>query len=157
MKIMALGLAAALTLAGCGQGGSKVDYHANGGQTVTIADPKNGDLTAQLGATATMPTDLPTWAPAYPGSTVVISQNQGPAGGRGLMENVMLQTSDDFAKVSAFYDRKLAQAGVKPMHAVQDAEVSTRMVETPSGIVGIAVSKSDGGGSSISITRLPKD
>ena len=155
MKIMMMGLAA-LTLTGCGQGGS-VDYHANGGQTVTIADPKSGNLTAQLGATAKMPADLPSWVPAYPGSTVMMSQDQGPAASHGPMESVMLQTSDDFAKVRAFYDRKLAEAGVKPMHAVQDAEVSNRMVETPSGIIGIAVTKSDDGGSSISITRMPKD
>lgn len=156
MKTTLLGLAA-LTLTGCGQGGSRVDYHADGGQTVTIADPKNGNLTARIGAGATMPTDLPSWAAAYPGSTVMMSQKHGDAAGQSAMENVMLQTPDVVSKVSAFYDRKIAEAGVKPMRAVQDAEASTRMVETPSGIVGIAVTKNDDGGSSISITRLPKE
>lgn len=156
MKTILLGMAA-FALSSCGQGGSKVDYHTNGGQTVTIADPKNGNLTAQLGATATMPTDLPAWAPAYPGSTVMMSQKHSDAVGKSAMENVVLQTPDPFPTVGAFYDRKLAEAGVKPMHAVQDAEASTRMVATPSGIVGISVTKNDDGGSSISITRMPKE
>ena len=87
----------------------------------------------------------------------MMSQKHGDAAGQSAMENVMLQTPDVVSKVSAFYDRKIAEAGVKPMRAVQDAEASTRMVETPSGIVGIAVTKNDDGGSSISITRLPKE
>ena len=144
-----------LILASCGQPSSKVDYHVNGGQTVTINDPKNGSVKAEMGASAKMPTDLPAWAPAYPGSTVMMAQNQTGTPG-GPLENVMLQSPDDLAKVSAFYDAKIAQAGVKLMHTASGPDVSTRMAETATGVVSVAVSKDDDGGSTISITRMPK-
>ncbi len=145
----------ALAVAGCGQGGSNVVQHSAGGQTVTVADSKNGDLKAEVGATATMPTDLPSWTPAYPGSTVEMAQQQSRPTG-GAVENVMLSTRDDLTKVTAFYDAKIAKAGVKLMQSVVSADVSTRMAETPAGIVGVTVSRADDGGSTISITRLPK-
>lgn len=156
MRLMSTELAA-LCLTGCGQGGTTVDYHANGGQTVTITDPKNGGLKAEIGGTAVMPTDLPAWTPQYPGSTIMMAQVQGQAAGHGPLENVMMQTPDSLAKVSAFYDRRIAEAGLKPMHSVGGAEVSTRLVETRSGIISVGVVKSDEGGSLISISRMNKD
>ncbi len=150
-------LLAALCLTSCGQRATTVDYHANGGQTITIADPKNGGVKAELGATASMPTDLPAWVPQYPGSTILVAQVQSQAAGHGPLENVTMQTPDSLPKVSAFYDQKIAAAGVKPMHSVGDTEATTRMVETTSGIVSVGVVKNDEGGSLISVSRIGKD
>ncbi|WP_174291728.1 hypothetical protein [Sphingomonas bacterium] len=133
-----------------------MDYHADGGQTVTINDRKNGNITAEIGSSAKMPTDLPAWVPAYPGSAVMMAQNQNLKSSGGPVENVMLQTSDSLAKVAAFYDAKIAQAGLKPMHTVSSDDVSTRMVDTPDGMISVAASKVDDGGTTISITRMPK-
>lgn len=149
-------LGTALAVAACGQSGSKVQYHANGGQTVTIADPKNGTITAQIGPTAAMPSDLPSWTPAYPGSTVAVSQNHTGGTAGGAFENVMLQSPDDLPKVTAFYDGQIARAGLKPMQSVTSPEVSIRMVETSSGMISVNVSKADEGGSTISISFMPK-
>ena len=146
----------ALALPACGSGGSKVDYHANGGQTITVDDPKTGKMQAELGASAKMPGDLPAWTPAYPGSTVLVSQQHEQNGKPGAYENVMLQTPDPVAKVSAFYDQQLLKAGVKSMHSITDAEASIRMIELPTEMIGVNVTKSEEGGSSISISRLPK-
>ena len=153
MRLILLGLAI-LSVSGCGQRGTSVDYHANGGQTITIADAKNGRIKAETGASAAMPTDLPKWLPQYPGSTIMVAQVQSQAAGHGPLENVTMQTLDSLLKVSAFYDQQIAMAGLKPMHSAVDAEASTRMVQTPSGIVSVGVVKNDEGGSLISISRI---
>lgn len=153
-RVMSTGLVA-LALAACGQNGSSVQYHADGGQTVRIADAKNGNLAAEIGASAQMPKDLPAWAAAYPGSTVVMAQTHQQA--NGTVENVVLQTSDALPTVAAFYDRKIAAAGLTPMHAVSSADVSVRLVTTPAGIIGVTASKIEEGGSTVSITRMPKE
>lgn len=145
-----------LVLTSCGQPSSRVDYHADGGQTVTIDNEKNGNITAEMGTSARMPSDLPAWVPEYPGSTVLLAQNQNLKSSGGPVENVLLQTSDDLSKVAAFYDGKIAMAGLKPMHSTSNAEGSSRLVETPAGVIGVTVTKVDEGGSTISITRMPK-
>ncbi len=153
MKLMFSGLVA-LCLTECGQRSTSVDYHANGGQTITIADAKNGSVKAEIGATAAMPTDLPAWVPQYPGSTIMVAQIQSQAAGHGPLENVTMQTPDSLSRVSAFYDLQIAKAGLKPMHSVGDADASTRMVQTPSEMVSVGVVKDDEGGSLISISRI---
>ncbi len=146
----------ALALAACGKAGSKVDYHADGGQTITINDTASGNIKAELGSTAKMPTDLPSWTPAYPGSTILLSQQHDKDGKSGAFENVMLQTTDDVAKVGAFYDQQLTRAGVKSMQSVNTGDTFVRLVETPTDMISVNATKADEGGSSISISRLPK-
>lgn len=153
MRLMLIGLAT-FSLASCGQSSSTVDYHAGGGQTVTIADEKDGSVRAEIGVTAVMPTNLPAWVPQYPGSTIMVAQVQSGATDHGPLENVTMQTPDSLSKVSAFYDQRIAKAGLKPMHSVGNAEGSTRMVETQAGIVSVGVVKNDDGGSLISISRI---
>ena len=156
MKRILIGLTA-LCLTSCGQQGATVDYHAAGGQTVAIADSNNGTVKAEIGATAVMPTDLPAWTPQYPGSTIMVAQVRSASAGQGGLENVTMQTPDSLSKVSAVYDQKIAGAGLTSVHSVADAQASTRIVETPAGMISVGVVKNDDGGSLISISRMNKD
>jgi hypothetical protein len=106
---------------------------------------------------AVMPTNLPPWVPQYPGSTVMVAQVQGRAAGHGPLGNVTMQTQDSQSEVSAFYDQSIAKVGLKPMHSVGDAEASTRLVATKSGMISIGVVRNDDGGSLISVSRINQD
>ena len=131
----------------------------NGTQTATFTNSVDGKDVATTIATSTdgkglaVPTDLPAWAPAYPGSKVVTSINGTSGAGTGKV--LAMQTGDAVAKVMSFYDQKLAAAGVKPAMSTDQSDSSMRMIPAEGSGKGtlLVVTKADSGsGSQIMMT-----
>lgn len=132
--------AAAAMLTACGSRGTTFTHDAGGGTTVTMGDTPGGPaMVAKVaGAGSTVaPADLPAWAPVYPGAKVSqvvdIAFNKAAGMPSGPHRQVVLMTADPVAKVMAFYDAKLAAAGVKPVMSSNAPDGAIRAVGTSSG------------------------
>ncbi len=144
------GVSAAL-LSSCGSNGTTIAHDGNGGSTVTMGDTGHGPaMVAKVAAPdqTVAPSDLPAWAPVYPGATVsqVVDVAFNGAAGMpgGPRKQVVLMTADPIPKVMAFYDQRLAAAGVKPMMSSNTADGAMRAINTPSGQPdAITVGKAD--------------
>ena len=97
-------------------GGTETSTVNLGGQTIVST---SGDAGMKA------PADLPAWAPVYPGGKV--TSTMAGMGGEGS-KIVSMETADDTTKVAAFYDARIAAAGIKPAMATDSPEASMRMI-----------------------------
>jgi hypothetical protein len=150
----------ALLIVACGKSETTV-YERDGGKvvkagdgTTTITGPDGEKVVINTeGGSATdaqareVAASLPKFAPFYPGAKVltVISAEGGKSGGGGLM--VTLLTPDAVDKVTAFYDARMADAGVKAQMKMDNADSATRLVGDDTSEAGamIVMSRSDDG------------
>ena len=122
MRLSAVCVLAVLATTACGR---KVEVtHDAGGHTVTTTDLGGRKVVAT--AAASLPGDLPAWAPSYPGSAVYQVVNMDVPG--GVQRIVTLTTADPRSKVLQFYDERLAKLGVKPMMSSEATEGAMRAV-----------------------------
>jgi hypothetical protein len=101
---------------------------------IVIRSGSQGGTTSNDGLdrdVAPMPSDLPRWAPAFPGAKVaqVVVQGTAPA----ALKSVVLATRNDMKTVVSFYDAKIAAAGMRPAMVQDTADGAVRMVESPVG------------------------
>ncbi|QYE33430.1 MULTISPECIES: hypothetical protein [Sphingosinicellaceae] len=120
-------------LCACGSNGTTFSHDSNGNDTVTTSMGAGGpEMKATRYANASVPADMPAWAPAYPGAKVIqvagVDLPTGQSGPTGLQKQVLLMTSDPVATVTAFYDKKLAALGIVPTSSSNTAEANVRMV-----------------------------
>lgn len=108
------------------------------------------------GKSLPVPTDLPAFAPAYPGARLTTRIGAGGQGeGPGAL--LVFETADPVDKVSAFYDARAREAGAEASMQVTELDSSVRIYGGgPDGKLGgamIAISRSeDGPGTEIVIT-----
>ncbi|WP_428334123.1 hypothetical protein [Novosphingobium sp.] len=139
-------------ISACGSNGTTIAHNTDGGTTVTMGDSGNGPaMVAKVAGPgqAVAPGDLPVWAPVYPGATVSQVTDIASHGGEGMPvghhKQVIFLTSDPLAKVSAFYEQKIAATGVKPMMTSNQPDGSMWAMPAPGGQSDtITVAKSDG-------------
>ena len=94
---------ALMALAACGSPNTTFTHNEKGGTTITTAGGPGGTIVTNVAPSLTpIPTDLPRWAPAYPGAKVAQVSNIALPG--GLQKVVVLMTADARPKVMAFYD-----------------------------------------------------
>ena len=139
-------------LAACGSNGTSFVHDNDGGTTVTMGDTGNGPaMVAKVAAAGqtVAPADLPVWAPIYPGAKVSQVTDIAFHGGNGLPggphKQVVFMTSDSIAQVSAFFERKIAATGVKPMMTSNQPDAAMWAMPAPGGQPDtISVGRSDG-------------
>lgn len=139
-------------LSACGSKGTTFARDNDGGTTVTMGDTGGGPaMTAKVAAAGrtVAPSDLPVWAPIYPGSKVSQVVDIAFHGGEGMPggphRQAIFMTSDPLAKVSAFYDRQIAATGIKPMMTSNQPDAAMWAMPAPGGQPDtISVGKSDG-------------
>ncbi len=158
----ALAVIAVLALvAGCGKkeettavapGVTVTTAKGGGSDTATINIAGAGTITGSTGeAGMAPPADLPAWGPVYPGGKVVSTMSGIMGSGSG--KTVSIETGDPAAKVAAFYDARLAAAGIKPTMATDSVDAAMRMIPGDKGTAGmIAVAKKDEGGSTVMLS-----
>jgi hypothetical protein len=150
-RILAAATGAALVaLAGCGSSEPKTTTVTTGsGDQVTVTSQSNSRaLEAQ---TVEIAKNLPSFAPLYPGATVVSTFDAQGQSGAGQM--VTLETSDPMDKVLAFYDTKIADVGGETSLRSQTADSGTRAVRMPNGSGGMITVASDGRTTTIGIVH----
>jgi hypothetical protein len=94
-----------------GKGGkTAVGVAQDGGTTTIYSSDGKVEIKANPGSAA-----FPAFAPQYPGSKVVSSANFSGSdkNGGGVGTMITQETTDDPAKVMAFYKAKIAEAGMK--------------------------------------------
>ena len=110
---------AGLLLGACGSNEKTYKVDDGNGSTATITT-SDGDEVARIQTESASvvvrqggkAASFPSYAPQYPGSTVVSSMDyQTDQDGTG--GNITIQTSDEVAKVMAFYKKSVASAGLK--------------------------------------------
>lgn len=152
MRRAILACAICALLSACGSKGTAFAHDNDGGTTVTMGDTGNGPaMVAKVAAVSqtVAPSDLPVWAPVYPGATVSqvvdIAFHRGEGMPGGPHRQVVFMTSDPLAKVSAFYEQKIAATGVKPMMTSNQPDAAIWAMPAPGGQPDtISVGKSDG-------------
>ena len=121
-----------LALAACGSPDATFTRNEKGETIVTTASGSGGTTVTNVASSLTpVPTDLPRWAPAYPGAKVAQVSNVALPG--RPQKIVVLMTADARPKVMAFYDQKIAALGIKPMLSAEDTEGSMRSVQAADG------------------------
>ncbi len=121
-----------MALAACGTSNTSFTRNTKGETTVTTTGTPAGTIVTNVASALTpVPTDLPRWAPAYPGARVAQVSNV-PMPGRP-QKIVVLMTPDARAKVVAYYDQKIATLGIKPMLSAEEADGWMRSVAAPDG------------------------
>ena len=148
--------AAILMLAACGSPSTVTTQIDKGETTIVTAGGAGGTVVTKVGSSLTpVPSDLPRWAPAYPGATVAqVSKTSMPGGSQTI---VVLLTADSKPKVMAFYDQKIAALQIKPMLSADEADGSCsgtpkglgedgsmRAIDTPGGQEALAVGNDEG-------------
>ena len=130
-------------LAACGSPSTVTTQIDKGETTIVTAGGAGGTVVTKVGSSLTpVPSDLPRWAPAYPGATVAqVSKTSMPGGSQTI---VVLLTADSKPKVVAFYDQKIAALQIKPMLSADEADGSMRAVGTPGGQESLAVGNDEG-------------
>ncbi len=137
-RSMILGLVVCL-LGGCGSNGTTMARDSGGNATVTMALGQGGPVAmkATRYSDAKMPTDLPAWAPPYPGARLFQVVDVNFPAGQNMpttpQKQVVLMTSDPVSKVMAFYDQKLSSLGIKPAMSSNTADGGMRIVSANGG------------------------
>lgn len=119
-------ISAATLLAACGRNEPNVVVHKDG--TTAYHTGKEGAevQVARDGESLDETTDLPAFAPFYPGATVKTRvANVSGEGAKGGMW--VLETTDPVEKVAAFYDEQAKKAGVKPGMFVNEKDSAVRI------------------------------
>jgi hypothetical protein len=126
-RVLLIG-AASLALASCGSQESAPQDGGGG----TIGTPGK---TISTPASATpfipVPSDLPVWAPAFPGAKAAQVIVQGES--RSAVKSVVLTTSANVRTVVDFYNAKIAAAGLTASVMQDTPDGAVRMVESASG------------------------
>lgn len=78
-----------------------------------------------------MPSDLPIWAPAFPGSKAAQVITQGERG--AALKSVVLTTNADVKTVVAYYNAKIAATGMATTMAQDTPDGAVRMIESSAG------------------------
>jgi hypothetical protein len=132
-------------------GGATVEVGPAGAVVEEAADEK----------TLSLPTDLPAFAPAYPGARLTTRiQGNGIGDGKGAL--FVFETPDQVEKVSAYYDARAREAGARATVEVTEADSAVRIygggADGKADGAMIAISGSDEGpGTEIVITSgMPK-
>jgi hypothetical protein len=119
MQVQVVLIMVGLLLTACGSNDTTYKVEEGNGSKATITTSDDDEVALIQTETASVvvrqggkAASFSSYAPQYPGSTVVSSMdyqtNQDGAGG-----NVTMQTSDDVAKVMAFYKQSAISAGLK--------------------------------------------
>jgi hypothetical protein len=132
----------AVSLAACGRDDTPkvvTKTQSDGSSTVTVTDNKGATVTvASSGTTASMPS----YAPAFPGSTVVTTVTTPDHGGM-----VVFKTSASPDAVIAFYKKSVADAGFKDnldMTSGDTTTFSASDTKSKHGVNVIVVKNEDG-------------
>ena len=150
-----------LLLAGACRDEPKVIVKANG--TTKLLTGAEGAVVqaADEGKSLGIPSDLPAFAPAYPGARLT-TRIAGPGLGDGDGGVMVFETGDQVEKVSAFYDARAREAGARATVEVTEADSAVRIygggADGKAGGAMVAISKADdGSGTEIVITSgLPQ-
>ena len=119
------------------------------GAGVTVTDNKGQVST--FGATGNAPQNLPSWVPVYPGGTTQgTMENNGPEGRSAAFT---VTTTDDTAKVLAWYESELQSKGLTVEKNTYSANGATGGIVTGKNAdgkqqVNVMIGAADNGGSS---------
>ncbi len=115
----------------------------------TVRDPESGaEVTMQSGENMRAPSNLPAYAPIYPGARIQNVMEASNAGSDGAGEGgmVVFHTDADVATVEAFYRQRL------------DASPLTERSETRiNGSLILGATSPDDSGTSVQLTISPSD
>jgi hypothetical protein len=145
---VALSLAALVATAACDSAITVKSQPAADSVAVAASEGRTASASAAAGPVSVrISTDLPRFAPAYPGAAVVtqIASASSGEGGKGVM--VVLRTADPVDKVAAFYDARARQAGVAASMIANDGDSAVRIYgdgESRQGAM-VAISRGDEG------------
>jgi hypothetical protein len=152
---IAAALAIALSLAACGReektvvktDAGEVRTTGDGRYSIEGADGARADMRVGDAAASDpkgLAARLPNFAPPYPGASIVSTLDvQGTeAGGSGTV--ISFETNDPFDKVVAFYDQRIASAGMKTAFSADQPGSAMRGVGGESGPQTM-ITISDGG------------
>lgn len=155
---------AATALAACGSKDvtvaqtedGKVTKSSDGTMTITTKDGASASIVTEGSAlsesSAKVAETLPAFAPLYPGAKVVSTMTGSDAGG-GSGSVVVLESRDSLAKITAFYDGKIAQSGARAQMRMDQEGSAIRGIGKADGKGGALISVSDSGDArTISIT-----
>lgn len=158
--LVAVSALSLLLLAGACKDEPSVIVRSDGRTTVQTGMGGPVVEAARDGGSLEVPTDLPAFAPAYPGARLTARIGGGDLGdGRGAL--LVFETADPIEKVSAFYDAEARKAGAKASMVVTEVDSAVRLYGSgPDGSAGgamVAISSESGGGSEIVIgSGMPK-
>lgn len=153
--------AAGLLLAACGSNTETYKIEDGNGSTATITTSEDNEIARIKTKDASVvvrqggkAVSFPSYAPQYPGSTVVSSMDY-QTDRDGVGGNITLQTPDDVAKVLAFYKKSISSAGLKVvMETNTDAgamlAVSSKGNDNPD--IMISAGRSDDGKTTVTLT-----
>ena len=144
-----------MALSACGSHNGTTPDGA-GGAIVTRSDGNGGTMTAHIpGENGTpVPSDLPKWAPAFPGSKVAQVMVQNDKG--TSIKSVVLTTSQDMKTVASFYTARIAAAGITPTMAQDSPDGSMRVIESASGAKDMLMVGRSDDSTSITVTYTIK-
>lgn len=126
MRVLVIG-AVSLILTSCG---SQEAAPLGGGGTIDISG-KTLSAPASASPFIPVPSDLPVWAPAFPGAKAAQVIVQGES--RSAVKSVVLTTNANVKTVVDFYNAKIADAGLTASMAQDTPDGAVRMVESASG------------------------
>ncbi len=164
MRTFIFVISAGLALAACGSNDVTVAENADG--KVTKSSDGTINVTTSDGASASIATEgsglaagsakvadaLPAFAPLYPGAKVISTMTGSDAGGSSGSV-VVLESADSLAKITAFYDARIAASGAKQQMRMDQEGSAIRGVGNAEGKGGALISVSDSGDArTISIT-----
>jgi hypothetical protein len=142
-------------MAGACKDEPKIILKADGGTSVVTGASGAVVEAADDGKSLPVPTDLPAFAPPYPGARLTTRIGGAQMGEGGAL--LVFETGDPLEKVSAFYDARAKDAGARASMVVTEADSAVRLFGGTHGQerggAMIAISRSDEGpGSEIVIT-----
>ena len=138
--------ASALLLAAC-KDEPKVFVKTDGETSIVTGSDGAIVNSAGDGESLALSTELPAFAPAYPGARLRTQVSDGKTGGRGGL--VVFETADPVEKVAAFYDARAQELGVKPGMVVNEKDSAVRIFAGRDG-------KDKAGGALVAISRSEK-
>ncbi|TPE59088.1 hypothetical protein FJQ54_14940 [Sandaracinobacter neustonicus] len=144
VAVMALG--GALLLAACKDEPKAVVQ--TDGKTAFITSSDGATVeSASAGESLELSTELPAFAPAYPGARVRTQLADAANSSKGGL--VVFETADSIEKVAAFYDARAKEQGVKAVMVVNEPDSAVRMFAGKAGAgkggALVAISRSDEG------------
>ena len=144
---------AILLLAAC-RDKPEVVVKPDGSTTVMTSSDGATVESADDGKSLELSTELPAYAPAYPGARVRTQLSDGNSGGKGGKGGlVVFETADSIETVAAFYDARAKEHGMKAAMVVNEPDSAVRIFSGKSGADGraggalVAISRSDKGDS----------
>ena len=142
-------------VAACDRGGDRVVRHGDSsvstsadGQTHVVTDGATGERAViSTGPSAAAPANLPAYAPAYPGATIVSSVSADTMGG-GAGGMLVMSTRDAPAQVIQFYRQRISQAGLTEQSYTEAGGTSILQAGRNEGGDGVQIAVQGSGGQS---------